>query len=705
MSVLSIMSTGLSALQANQQALRAVSNNVANVNTQGYNRLEVAFTSTQSQGGLFGVQVDITRIANKFLAAAENRAAADVSSASALARFMDRAQGLLGDPSSNSSVFSSIDPVFSAFGAVSVDPASALRRSSALSELQTLLSRVGQTAGELQSLRDEAHAGVLSVVEEANSLLSGIARLNQSIQTAELGGSSSAEAKTEQQRMIDRLAEIMDIRVIDRSLGGVEVRTQDGLLLADLAAGRIGQMPMPDGEPYPALGIVQPRATAMTQLDSHVGGGEIKGLLRARDQELPNLQLAFGEFAAGLADAVNTAHNAASAVPAPSQLTGRNTGLTLGDAHGFTGATNIAVVDSDGLVIRNYRVDFTAGTITDDTGTVTQPTGATVQSLRDGLIAAMGANGTASFAQGSMRLSTGLAGAGVVIRDDPATPARRAGRGFSDAFGLNDLVTAPGPLNAATGLTLASPHGFTAGQTITFAVRNTDGAVTQKVNVTVPAAATLADLRNSINTALTGVGSFEIDANGRASLTPATSSIGRIDVLRDTTARGDTGVSFTKMFGVGEGYPAQRALGLGVRSDIVNDPARLGSALAEITGAVAGARALSPGDGRGALVLESASTTSRSFGTAGSLSAQTTSVNDYAARLAGHAGMRSEALESAKSASEAVRDEVKLRRQGEEGVNLDEELVKMTTYQQAYAAASRLIQAARDMFDVVINMV
>ena len=36
---------------------------------------------------------------------------------------------------------------------------------------------------------------------------------------------------------------------------------------------------------------------------------------------------------------------------------------------------------------------------------------------------------------------------------------------------------------------------------------------------------------------------------------------------------------------------------------------------------------------------------------------------------------------------------------------LDEELVKMTTYQQAYAAASRMIQAARDLFDITLNMV
>jgi flagellar hook-associated protein 1 FlgK len=114
---------------------------------------------------------------------------------------------------------------------------------------------------------------------------------------------------------------------------------------------------------------------------------------------------------------------------------------------------------------------------------------------------------------------------------------------------------------------------------------------------------------------------------------------------------------------------------------------------------------LSPGDGRGALAIEAAGTKSRPFANAGGLTSQVTSVMDYAARLAGHAGVRAEALDSARAAAQSVRQEVKDRRSSEEGVNLDEELVKMTTYQQAYAAASRMIQAARDLYDIVLNMV
>jgi len=52
----------------------------------------------------------------------------------------------------------------------------------------------------------------------------------------------------------------------------------------------------------------------------------------------------------------------------------------------------------------------------------------------------------------------------------------------------------------------------------------------------------------------------------------------------------------------------------------------------------------------------------------------------------------------------SVQAEAINRRQSVEGVNLDEELVRLTTYQQAYTASARMIQAAKDLFDVLSNL-
>jgi len=51
-----------------------------------------------------------------------------------------------------------------------------------------------------------------------------------------------------------------------------------------------------------------------------------------------------------------------------------------------------------------------------------------------------------------------------------------------------------------------------------------------------------------------------------------------------------------------------------------------------------------------------------------------------------------------------VQTEAQSRQQSVEGVNLDQELVNLTTYQQAYSASSRLITATNDMFTALMNM-
>ena len=450
--------------------------------------------------------------------------------------------------------------------------------------------------------------------------------------------------------------------------------------------------------------MMSKRSTAEIPLESHLRGGELKGLLRVRDKELVDLQMAFGEFAAGASEALNAAHNQASAVPAPNELTGRNTGLLATDRLNFTGVTHIAIVDANGAVVRNLRVDFNAGQILDDQANITTFANS-IGDFQTALDTALGAEGSVSFQNGIMSLSSDTIGTGVVITDDATTPGQRAGRGFSHTFGLNDLVSHGAPLTYATGLSNADLHGFTAGQTVTFAVRNTDGSIMRRIDMTVGAGTTIATLRADMDTALAGYGQTSLDANGRLTITSNNPAVGRVDVIDDATARGDTSTSLSTLFGLGESLPAERARSLSIRNDIVANPDRLGVAQADLAGAAAGARVLSPGDGRGALGVESAGTKSRTFATAGGLTGQVTSVMDYAARLAGHAGVRAEALDSARAAAESVRKEVADRRMSEEGVNLDEELVNMTTYQQAYAAASRMIQAARDLYDIVLSMV
>ena len=51
-----------------------------------------------------------------------------------------------------------------------------------------------------------------------------------------------------------------------------------------------------------------------------------------------------------------------------------------------------------------------------------------------------------------------------------------------------------------------------------------------------------------------------------------------------------------------------------------------------------------------------------------------------------------------------MQSEAETQRQSVEGVNLDQELVNLTTYQQAFSASARLVTATQDMFSALLTM-
>ena len=261
--------------------------------------------------------------------------------------------------------------------------------------------------------------------------------------------------------------------------------------------------------------------------------------------------------------------------------------------------------------MRNLRVDFGAGQILDDQANITTFANS-IGDFQTALNAALGADGSATFRRRLARdYRPTLGQPASSITDDPTNPATRGGRGFSHAFGLNDLVSHGSPLNYATGLSGADLHGFTAGQTVTFAVRDHDGSIMRRDR-----RSRSARERRSPRCALTSMPRWRamarpsLDANGRLSLVTTNGNVGRIDVIDDTTSRGDTNLSMSGMFRLRR-VAAGRALaqaGYPQRHPVAT-PTCSAAAQADLAGAAAGARVLSPGDGRGALAIEAAGTT------------------------------------------------------------------------------------------------
>ncbi|RZJ32681.1 MAG: flagellar hook-associated protein FlgK [Brevundimonas sp.] len=705
MSLNSIMNTANSGLIAAQTQLRVVSDNVSNVNTPGYVRKIADQTTLVSQGVGSGVEVSRIRLAtDRFLQAASLSAGAEAARQGVRYELYDRIQSLFGDPGGDDGFFAQVDSVFAAFASSAEDPTSSPRRQDAMFKTQALFDEATRISNQIQAVREDADGRIQSAVEKTNNLLTQIEGLNLEIARATVVNGDASGAETAQAALIGQLAELMDIRVTPRSVGGVSIRTGNGALLAGegaatLTYNRAGTV---TGETaFNEIWINEPGGTKKSLLDS-VTSGEIKGLVELRDVEAPAAAARLAELITHVADELNRAHNANSSVPAPNRLDGRNVGQSLESAlTGFTGRTTIAVTNASGVIQQRVDVVFSGATMTVN-GVAADPT-----TFLATLNAELGGTATASFVDGKLSIVATNTANGIAIADDATAPSNKAGRGFSHYFGLNDLISSDRPALYDTGLTLASPHGFTAGETMTFRFTSETGAKIRDIEVAVPAGGTVNDLINALNSSATGVGrygAFALGADGSLSFTGVGNPPPTMGVLGDKTTQIPSGISATEMFGIGTGVRASRADGFSLRADIRQSPSKL--ALAQLNlSAAAGTAALSSGDGRGALALADAGERTANFQAAGDSAGGPISVSRYASELAGEIGGKATASKNRKETAEALYSEATARQTAYEGVNLDEELVLMTTYQQAFNASARLIQAAKDMYDTLLGMI
>jgi flagellar hook-associated protein 1 FlgK len=712
-SLTAIMYSGLSGLRAAQAALGSTSQNITNANTPGYVRTEVVLTPASSASG-GGVDVTaIRRAADRFLAAASYLATGAQSSAAARSDILNRAQASFGDPSSSTSMFGLLDQFWSSLTAISSDPSSSLRRADAVGALQSTYSEVQRVGQTLQDLTQEADERISDAVSQAQDLLNRIASLNTEIRLTKSAGADSSAAENTQSALLNQLSQLVDINVTQTEGGGVQVRTGGGALLVGTQAATISYTPSNGNFAAHSIISLNPQLGSNTNLEPFLTGGSIKGLLDVRDQDLPSLAEALGGFAAALGDALNQVHNDNASAPAVGNMVGRQTGLLSTDALNFTGKATLGVVDSSGALQERLNIDFDAGTITaDSSGTVYSFAGGTIGDFTTALNAALGASspaGSASFNTGVLSLNVGGSG-GLVIQQDDADPSARAGRGFSHFFGLNDLVSGPTPLFFENGVSASDTLGFAAGGEIDYEVTDSSGRFVATRSVSISGAlaapgATWNDLLNALNAPGTGLGDF-----GVFSRDPSTGQISftanpkfNVTLTSDSTDRGGTGVSFSQLNGLSEAATAGRALTTDVNGLIAADPSRLAVGHPDLTTTL-GQQIIEGGDNRGAAALVGARDSVRSFAAAGSLTAQSTTLGTYATRLGGEAGRLASSAQRAADGAQAVATAASDRRSQVESVNMDDELAKMTTYQNAYAAAARVIQAATQMLDILLNL-
>jgi len=215
------------AVGAYQRALSTVSNNIANVNTEGYSRQDVVLKDTapaKSANMFFGTGVALQNVKRQFDAFAESNlrnSTSDLATQKPMVDYTKRVMDIMGDKSVGLS--SALDAFFASAGALSADPASTVLRTSFLRNAEGVGSRFAELSGQLDLIGTETRQALESATGKVNTLTSQLALINQQLAKSPTVEGQPAELMDRRDLALRQLSEIARIKTSFSTNGTVTV--------------------------------------------------------------------------------------------------------------------------------------------------------------------------------------------------------------------------------------------------------------------------------------------------------------------------------------------------------------------------------------------------------------------------------------------------------------------------------------------------
>lgn len=218
---LNIAYTGLLASNA---ALNTTSNNIANVQTEGYSRQQVSQQAANALRvfqtyGCAGAGVEtiaIERIRDQFYDGRYWDNNAKVGEYSQKQYYMTQIETYFDDNGKNAGFKTVFDQLMiTGMQALLDNPNDASTKSQFVGYAGALAEYFNGLAGNMQKLQKDVNQEIKLKVDEMNSLAGEIATLNKQINTIELTGVKANELRDRRELLIDQLSEIVDVDITE----------------------------------------------------------------------------------------------------------------------------------------------------------------------------------------------------------------------------------------------------------------------------------------------------------------------------------------------------------------------------------------------------------------------------------------------------------------------------------------------------------
>ena len=241
MTLSSALNNAITGLAVNARAASLVSNNVANVSTEGYGRRELALSSRF----LGGVQISgVERIIDQGILRDRRLADAALGYASDRSASLARMSDTIGTPDDPVSISGWLRGFESTLIEAGSRPDSDSRLDSAVSAAKSLTRALNVASDDVQAERLAAEKAISADVTLLNTSLGQVEQMNQQIVALNIAGEDVTALLDERQLIVDRISKIVPVREITRADGFISLYTEGGAILLDDFAKEVGFTPV-----------------------------------------------------------------------------------------------------------------------------------------------------------------------------------------------------------------------------------------------------------------------------------------------------------------------------------------------------------------------------------------------------------------------------------------------------------------------------
>lgn len=307
----SLINTGISGLNAAQNMLNVISNNISNAHTTGYNRQQIILSqanSTHSGKGFTGngVKVNaVNRAYNQFIVDQLRQAQSHAGSVNAYYGELSKIDNLFSNK--ESSLSSQINDLFSNLNKLSSNAADPAGRQTVMSSLESLVSQFNKTEINLKNQINNVNNELAKNVDKINSYTQQIAELNQKIVRLQnvSGGHEPNDLLDQRDQLVSELNEIIGVNVTEQN-GQYNLSLMNGLNLVQGSNVNLLSVQPSSADPNLFSIIYTHNSGAIQELTSqNINSGSLHGLLTFRDGPLNESRNQLGLIALNLADRFN----------------------------------------------------------------------------------------------------------------------------------------------------------------------------------------------------------------------------------------------------------------------------------------------------------------------------------------------------------------------------------------------------------------